>query len=324
MLTHKNIEHVKRLIPGKYADLQTVCVGEGILTPDSASTILERFQPLRADGEVANRHLRRHNFRRLTSIFANGEGRITGESIIFNDLGLLMDGRHRVTACVTSGVAVPVLVVLGVPEERFDLIDQGTSRSSSDVFSAMGKCHYAALATAAGSLWGFLYTGRLDKFGQTQKALPRPATSDDLVKLLERHPDLEESVSATKQMRTLCRLVGGQGPISVAHYVMRRVDACLAGGIFGAMDAPTAELTGVSQTMQPALWLRDWLTKQDNQDKTKRIGRSMAYLIKVWNNIRAGRYDTRISYSDSEQFPLIHGVDYGEDGRPQMPWLKTV
>lgn len=323
MLHHKNFDLLKQLIPGRYADLQTVCVGEGTLTPESAAIILDRFQPRREDGEVANRKFRSSNFRRLLSVFADGGARITGEPLIFSDVGLQLDGRHRTQACVTSNVAVPVLVVMGVPEERFDLIDQGATRSTGDVFGALGKQNYSALAAAAGSLWGFMYSGALDRLNQSQKHTYRPATSDDLLRLLERNPALESSVAQVRQMRQACHLVGTQGTLCAAHYVLGQVDQALCTGVFEALDAPPSQMGRVSPALMPALQVRDGLEKRDKQEKTKNVRKAMALLVKAWNFIRAGQLEKKVSWAESERFPQISGLQYDENGRPNTAWLKA-
>lgn len=55
------------------------------------------------------------------------------QPIIFSDKGNLMDGRHRMLAIIASGIAIPLVVIRGVPASSFDVVDGGTSRSLKQV-----------------------------------------------------------------------------------------------------------------------------------------------------------------------------------------------
>ena len=58
-----------------------------------------------------------------------------GESIIISENGNLMDGQHRLMACVLANKSIEVNLVQGVKEDVMPTIDTGRPRKAADVFS---------------------------------------------------------------------------------------------------------------------------------------------------------------------------------------------
>lgn len=73
--------------------------------------------------------------------------KFTGDSLLA--LGRLLDGQHRLMAIVMSGVAVPMLVAYGVPEESYGTIDFGRRRTAGDILCANGEKNWIVLGPAA-------------------------------------------------------------------------------------------------------------------------------------------------------------------------------
>lgn len=94
------------------------------ITPEMATRWLE--------GNTHNRPLRQRDVDKFAKAMGNGWWALNGESIIFASDGRLMDGQHRLWACVESGTPFQSIVVHGVPLEFFTTIDQGRVRSHAD------------------------------------------------------------------------------------------------------------------------------------------------------------------------------------------------
>lgn len=82
----------------------------------------------------------------VKSILAKGWG-INPQPVIFDSDGCLIDGGHRLAAIVKSGIAVPMLIVRGVPPESFDVIDDGPRRSLKQVMAMDGVPMYETIAS---------------------------------------------------------------------------------------------------------------------------------------------------------------------------------
>lgn len=82
-----------------------------------------------------NRRLRKLRVDTYANDLQQGHWRFTGDSIKFDDSCNLIDGQHRLAACVQSGVPFQVLVVRGLAAEAFDVLDRNLPRAAGDVFA---------------------------------------------------------------------------------------------------------------------------------------------------------------------------------------------
>jgi hypothetical protein len=70
-----------------------------------------------------------------------------GETLVFDERGKLLDGQHRLRACIIANTPIETYCVFGVPKKFFDKFDQGKIRGGSDVLAIFGQ-KYAALSSA--------------------------------------------------------------------------------------------------------------------------------------------------------------------------------
>lgn len=126
--------------------------GVAEITPELAKEIL-------AIANQDNRPLKKDHIKMLTTSLKNDEWMLNGESIAFSESGRLLDGQHRLTACVNSGKSFQTIVITGIEDEAaFGTIDIGKPRSVTDLmklqglpkaplFSAIAKHHKAWVET---------------------------------------------------------------------------------------------------------------------------------------------------------------------------------
>lgn len=67
-------------------------------------------------------------------MMAAGQWELNGEAIKFSPSGRLLDGQHRLMACVESNVPFETTVIREVEEEVFDTFDQGWIRGKGQIF----------------------------------------------------------------------------------------------------------------------------------------------------------------------------------------------
>jgi hypothetical protein len=106
------------------------------VTPSMAAEILERNKN--------NRTLRESVVDSYAQDMRNGHWLVNNQGIALADDGSLLDGQHRLSAIVRSGVSVPMLVVAGLPVRggsngvklrTIDTIDVGIARGLGDLMS---------------------------------------------------------------------------------------------------------------------------------------------------------------------------------------------
>jgi hypothetical protein len=102
-----------------------------------------------------NRRLRRWWAEALAAAMRRGEWLPTHQGIAFAESGHLIDGQHRLVAIIKAGIAQQMLVVHGVPDSAFSVLDIGAKRSISDTTGLSKKtaegCRYASKMVYGGN-----------------------------------------------------------------------------------------------------------------------------------------------------------------------------
>jgi hypothetical protein len=152
---------------------------------------------------VANRHLRSADVAKYArmmkeKLWGAGEAkanyRAATNPLVFDWDGNLIDGQHRLHAQVRSKTTQYWYVLRDVPPETQKNIDTGLSRSTSDALKFAGYANYIVLASVGRWAWlleqGQAGNGKI-KVGQ-----------DEILDMVERHPDLVHSASMGQYART--------------------------------------------------------------------------------------------------------------------------
>lgn len=217
---------------------------------------------------------------------------LNGTTVSFNTRGTLIDGQHRLLACVMSNTPFQTLVVHNAPLEAFETIDAGLKRTLAHALALVGEVNCTALAGVIAMTWRYS-TKRM-----TGKHIA-PPTHDALVFLRDR-PDLRE---ATK---VACRLVN-HCPIppsvaGTAWYLFSRVDPEHADIFMTTLG----EGAGLEKT-NPIFQLRERLIA--NRASRLKIGTTelLALTIKAWNYWRVGKEVQLLlwRHRSGEEFPEV-------------------
>ena len=92
------------------------------ITPYMAACFLET--------NPRNRSMKPHKIRLLEEAIKNGEWEVTHQGIAIDENGKLLDGHHRLTAIVNTGIGVDMMVAFNAVEST--KIDIGASRNDRD------------------------------------------------------------------------------------------------------------------------------------------------------------------------------------------------
>lgn len=102
-----------------------------LITPEMAAEMLENNNN--------NRPLKQSKIDKYVQDMKAGNWKLTHQGIAFDKKNTLIDGQHRLSAIIKSGVSVHSFVGYGFERDVFDVIDTGGTRSKSDVLAISGQ-----------------------------------------------------------------------------------------------------------------------------------------------------------------------------------------
>lgn len=254
------------------------------ITPQMASTMLEK--------NAQNRPLNRAHVKTLADEMRGGRWKFNGATICMNG-NMLVDGQHRLHACIEANTPFDTLLVEGLSSDVFDTIDTGKKRSAPDVLAIRGEKNTALLASSLSFVEHYM----------TGKVLKRPTfTNTKIEELLEKYPDIRMSVRFAAGHKTRgiipTSLVGG------CHYLFSKRDGVLACEFFDKL------IKGNNlDDEEPVYLLRERLLSNAlNKAKLPRH-EIAAITIKAWNFTRKGTRIKTLRWTTSgakqEPFPIV-------------------
>jgi hypothetical protein len=95
-----------------------------------------------------NRAVKRQNLAHITADMAADRWQLNGEAIKFNG-SKLVDGQHRLLACIAADRSFTTLVVRGLEPEAIKVIDLGARRAVADVLHMFGDKQLTSTTTLA-------------------------------------------------------------------------------------------------------------------------------------------------------------------------------
>lgn len=257
---------------------------------------LENIGPKKAQEwlktNIANRPLSLRRIENYAKAMSDGVWQLNGDTIRFNTNGNLIDGQHRLSACVKSGKPFQSYVARGLEHEAFDTIDQGKSRSISDVLARVGCKNYHVLSSAL--RWIYRYKGGEDGIVSRGAIALRP---DQAHAILNANPDLHEQVEFAIG---LCRQQPGLIAGSILAFLLHSTDAHEN----GAREFWSSVVTGVGlQKGSPAHSLnRRLVANMGSAAKLSPIS-VCALCIKAWNFYATKKPCICLKWQEFEEFP---------------------
>lgn len=109
----------------------TITTGVEVITPAQAKKILE-------NNNGGNRLIRPRRVKQYANALRNDRWHLSGEPIIYSKDGRLLNGQHRLRAVIEADKPMTTVVVRGVEDDAFTVMDSGASRTLGDVFRGAG------------------------------------------------------------------------------------------------------------------------------------------------------------------------------------------
>lgn len=194
-----------------------------------------------------------------------GRWHFTGQPIIFNRDGVLIDGQHRLSAQVKAGATIDWLVVGGTDRRALNYVDIGRPRSVADQLNIAG--HTFSNAVAAAARLELVYSG------VTNPTKPQVRAH------AEKH--FAELAAAGAVGRGIAQIIrGSSAAYAVAYRRLALIDAERAERFFGKLRSGA----GLPET-SPILVARNQIAKTGTArgytDRQRVL--FVDYLFRAWN-----------------------------------------
>jgi hypothetical protein len=239
------------------------------MTPQEAAEIL-------STKNFSNRPISQSVVDKYAQEMKRGRWKLSGEAIIFAKSGRLLDGQHRLLACVQGNVLFETVVVKGAEDHVFDVIDDGKTRTMGDVLSIHGHVNASYLAAGLRFIWDYAS----GTFRSKGKGAVIP-TKQLLGKLLDRHLGIKNSVKLYSLLKG--RMGGILLPPSLCiglHYLFSLINAEQADAFFTSLQSGLNLVEG-----HPIAVLRARLIGDEKRGGARKIRQEAqyTYTVKAWN-----------------------------------------
>tara|TARA_R110000751_G_scaffold49596_5_gene110349 strand:+ start:6676 stop:7467 length:792 start_codon:yes stop_codon:yes gene_type:complete len=127
------------------------------ITPSIAEEMLKK--------NINNRKLSPKHISFLSQEMKAGNWLFDGQPLRFDGFGRVLDGQHRLNAIIASETKQKFLIVSGLTEETFKVMDTGKNRNAADAFSILGAAYASDLAAVSRFIIGFKAGNNSEKHG---------------------------------------------------------------------------------------------------------------------------------------------------------------
>ena len=239
------------------------------------------------EGNVDNRNLREPRVLQHSQTLQRGEWELTGDCIVFDEDGTLLNGQHRLSAVVVTEIPARFVILRGVPAKTQEVMDTGLARTLGDQLQRRGVPYYTYVSGALFWLHRMAYS---EASGVAHYAEPgmRPSFRQ-LLKLYEENKELsDEAPRIGKHVNNLKVRAGAT--LAIYHRLKQIEDENIEVEVDTFFDK---WLTGAElKASDPIFRLREWCL--DDAAKRHTRGRApdyryVAYVLTAWNAWREGK-----------------------------------
>jgi hypothetical protein len=153
------------------------------ITPDMAAAFLEK--------NTNNRTVARRAVDAYARDMMNGKWRLSGAAVTFDNQHNLIDGQHRLHACIKADTSFVSMVLYGVDPDAKDVIDTGRGRTAQDVLAMEGD-RWVTQKVAVARWILALKSGDAHPF---QGGGNRRWTMTEVLTVVRSHPMMGQSIS---------------------------------------------------------------------------------------------------------------------------------
>ena len=150
------------------------------ITPEIAAEMLKHNPP------TNQKRLSKTYVNSYASTMRRGEWKLNGQSIDFDYNGNLLNGQHRLHACIAAGIPFQAVVVRGLDPDCFHTYDNGLARTAGPLLGMQNVPNFNVVACAIKTA-EFL---RRDLIATAVGGKVRDITNSMIITLMERDRDM--------------------------------------------------------------------------------------------------------------------------------------
>lgn len=253
---------------------------------------------LMAEHHKANRPRSSTEVRKLANHMSADRWRLTGDTIKFSTTGRLLDGQHRLSACIQSGASFTTHIVFGIDDDAFDFLDVGKKRTPAHVLAIAGYRNAGRLAAAI--RWAYL----IDE-GRTKK---RETLEANKVLELARErycPQIEEFIGIGQAIYRVNPLIPDAMTAALLYHFHRanptKAATFYEGWASGAWGGKFKVFEKLSRKLREL--------HEASSGRVNDVVRA-ALIVRAWNAFIEGRVGTASDFEwvlTQDEFPKIRG-----------------
>jgi len=240
-----------------------------------------------------NRNAKAPPVGRYAEDMAAGAWPVAGDPIRFDwsDPPVLLDGQHRLLACIQAEVPFSTVVIRGLDPDVMPMIDQGSKRTLADVLKLRGEVDTINLAATVALCL------RWDRGEVTRTVQPPPSAC---LVWLEANPTIRDDVRDAKAFAHAPLYLAVRS-VAAFMYRLREVETERDGEEF-----LERLLSGAHLGERDAIYvLRRWLSAADERKTLVLAHQQLAMLIKAFNYWDLGVEVNHLRLGAREKFPTL-------------------
>lgn len=255
------------------------------INPQIAAELLQK--------NINNRPLSQKRIDFYSKQMTEGRWQMTGETLQFSKTDKLLNGQHRLHAIIKSGTTQDFLVVYGIDDKVFDVLDNVNPRSASDTLSVAGFHNATNLAALARAILAWERGDFLPKWSQMVFSNP------EIREFCERK-DLEPYLLFGAKLYDKNRFMSYRD-WSLYYYLFSQKSQS------EAADFLTRLATGLELTETDPIYLLRKKLEFSQFSKSQQLTpkAKVSFIVQAWNYYRRGKTVTTLRYSPDDKLPEI-------------------
>lgn len=270
---------------------------------------------LLATDESVQRKITQSSVFKYTELMKNGRFIYNHEPLIQDIHGNILNGRHRLTACVSSGVSIVMDMVKGANPNIMASLDDGRVRSGGDVISMQvnGKAYHGTVANAIAFLCGYIENKAVSRGGNVDR---KTLSNFEMVQFVAKNLEVTYDLYDTAREIHKGKAFIPRGDAAGFYFLLSKINPTLARKFF--IDGI---LLGLGITADsPIFYTRQKLIDSSNANRrnslrlTKR--EKFILLIRAWNDYFTNddKMSTKSYHVHVKTVPEIEGLELDNIG----------